>query len=115
MIPQSEAIREFRRQFPVLGNILSGRAWIETSRRELDVYKRQEVEPVRTGSGAATYNHLPNPLADIIRQLPVVDGLEADKLLPFFKIVFELKDYPGMLERTVLELNFLPHKQLRIY
>ena len=37
----------------------------------------REVEPVRTGSGAATYNHLPNTLAHIIQQLPVVDGLEA--------------------------------------
>ena len=72
----------------------------------VDTSLYREVEPVRTGSGAAMYNHLPNPLAHIIQQLPVVDGLEADKLLPFFKIVFELKDYPGMLERTVLELIF---------
>ena len=66
----------------------------------------RDVEPVQAGLGAASYNKLPNPLAHIIQQLPVVDGLEADKLLPFFRTVFQLVDYPGMSESTVLELIF---------
>ena len=29
-----------------------------------------------------------------------------DKLLPFFKIIFQLVDFPGMSDRTVLELVY---------
>ena len=55
---------------------------------------------------AASYNKLPNPLSQIIQQLPVVDGLEVDKLLPFFKTLFQLSDFPGMSDRTLLELVY---------
>ena len=33
----------------------------------------REIEPVHAGLGAASYHKLPNPLAHIIQQLPVVD------------------------------------------
>ena len=60
----------------------------------LDVYKRQ------------SYNKLPNPLAQIVQQLPVVDGLEVDKLIPFFRTLFQLSDFPDMSDRTLLELIY---------
>ena len=62
--------------------------------------------PVFSGMVAASYHKLPNPLSQIIQQLPVVDGLDVDKLLPFFKIIFQLTDFPGMSDRTILELVY---------
>ena len=35
-----------------------------------------------------------------------MDGLDVEKLLPFFKTVFQLVDFLGMSDRTVLELVF---------
>ena len=65
----------------------------------LDVYKRQlstlreEKEPelaalpvAFSGMAGAFYHKVPNPLAEIVQRLPIVDGLDADKLLNIFKI-----------------------------
>ena len=62
--------------------------------------------PAFSGVVAASYNKLPNPLSQIFQRLPVVDGLEVDKLLPFFKTLFQLSDFPGMSDRTLLELAY---------
>ena len=60
----------------------------------LDVYKRQ------------SYHKLPNPLSDVIQRLPVVDGLDPEALLKFLRIFFQLADFPGLSERTLLELIY---------
>ena len=44
--------------------------------------------------------------ADVVQRLPVVDGLDADKLLSFFKIFFQLTDFPRGPDRTLLELVY---------
>ena len=62
--------------------------------------------PVFSGMVAASYNKLPNPLSQVIQQLPVVDGLDVDKLIPFFKIIFQIADFPGMSDRALLELIY---------
>ena len=62
--------------------------------------------PAFSGMSGATYNKLPNPLSTIIQQLPVVDGLDVDKLMLFFKILFQLSDFPGMSDCTLLELVY---------
>ena len=62
--------------------------------------------PVFSGMVAVSYHKLPNPLSQIIQQLPVVDGLDVDKLLPFFWIIFQLADFPGMSDRALLKLIY---------
>ena len=59
-----------------------------------------------SGMAGAFYHKLPNPLAEVVQRLPVVDGLDADKLLNFFKIFFQLADFPGVSDRTLLELIY---------
>ena len=59
--------------------------------------------PAFSGGSGVAYNKLPNPLSTIIQQLPVVDGLDVDKLMLFFKILFQLSDFPGMSDGTLLE------------
>ena len=55
---------------------------------------------------AASFHKLPNPLSNFIQQIPVVDGLDVDKLIPFFRTLFQLSDFPGMSDHTLLELVF---------
>ena len=62
--------------------------------------------PTFSGGSCVSYNKLPNPLSSIIQQLPVVDGLDVDKLMVFFKILFQLSDFPGMSDGTLLELVY---------
>ena len=62
--------------------------------------------PTLSGGSSVSYNKLPNPLSSIIQQLPVVDGLDVDKLMGFFRILFQLSDFPGMSDGTLLELVY---------
>ena len=48
----------------------------------------------------------PNPLSEVIQRLPVVDGLDLEALLKFLRILFQLADFPGLSERTLLELIY---------
>ena len=67
----------------------------------------EEKEPVLaappvafSGMAGAFYHKLPNPLAEVVQRLPVVDGLDADKLWQFFKVFSQLADFPGCLLYT---------------
>ena len=62
-----------------------------------DRQERAAPLPAFSGIAAACYHKLPNSLTDIIQQLPVVDGLDEDKLLHFFGTLFQLSDFPGVL------------------
>ena len=76
---------------------------------ELDTEQTKNLPaqfPAFSGIAGASYNKLPNPLSTIIQQLPVVDGLDVDRLMLFFKILFQLSGFPGMSDRTLLELVY---------
>lgn len=55
-----------------------------------------------------SYTKLPNPLNGIFQSLPVVDGLEANKLLEFLEILLRAKEFPGMSDEILLKYIF-PH------
>ena len=64
--------------------------------------RQERAAPLLAFSGmvAVFYHKLPNPLTDIIQQLPVVDGLDEGKLLHFFGTLFQLSDFPEMSDKT---------------
>ena len=68
--------------------------------------ERADPLPGFSRMAAACYHKLPNPLTDIIQQLPVIDGLDEDKLLHSFGTLFQLSDFPGMSDKTLLELIY---------
>lgn len=54
------------------------------------------------------YSKLQNPLSNLLKDLPVVDGLDANLLLQFIEILLRAKEFPGMSDSTLLQLCF-PH------
>lgn len=56
----------------------------------------------------ASYTKLPNPLGLILQQLPSVDGLNVGELMQFFRVLYEVRAFPGMTEAYLMHLIF-PH------
>ena len=52
------------------------------------------------------YQRLPNPISGVLQRLPVVDGVDEDKLLVFLDIVLKLADFPGLSDGVVLSLIY---------
>lgn len=52
------------------------------------------------------YQQLPNPVAGIVKQILEVDGLEETHLMNFLGRLFQLADFPGMVDATVLQLVY---------
>ena len=55
---------------------------------------------------AVCYQKLPHPLSGFLQKLPVVDGIDEDKLLVFLDLVLQLADFPGMSDGEVLSLIY---------
>lgn len=53
-----------------------------------------------------SYTKLHNPLNSIFQSLPIVDGLEANKLLEFLEILLRAKEFPGMSDEILLKYIF---------
>lgn len=67
---------------------------------------RPALDAACSGMLGVSYQHLPNPVAGIIRDMPEVDGLEETLLMAFLGRLFQLADFPGVAENTVLQLVF---------
>jgi hypothetical protein len=81
----------------------------ELSAAEPPKVSSDRVEPVMVGPfGAISYQKLPHPLGPQIKELPVVDGSNVDKLLEFFTGVFRLKQVGQWNVPTIYELLY-PH------
>lgn len=53
-----------------------------------------------------SYTKLHNPLNGIFQSLPVVDGLDANKLLEFLEILLKAKEFPGISDEILLMYIF---------
>ena len=55
---------------------------------------------------AVCYQKLPHPLSGVLQKLPVVDGVDEDKLLVFLDLVLQLVDFPGVSDGDLLSLIY---------
>lgn len=55
-------------------------------------------------SSMAHYHKLPNPLTPLLQELPVVDGLDVEKLLKFLGTVLRLREFPSLNDYSLLQL-----------
>lgn len=60
--------------------------------------------PMTTTSSMAQYHKLPNPLSPLLQNLPIVDGLDVEKLLKFLGMVFQTRGFPGINDHSLLQL-----------
>ena len=59
-----------------------------------------------TAPASVKYESLPNPIYDLLRRLPVVDGLDPDQLVQFLEGVFGIFDVPGVTGAALLNLIY---------
>ena len=59
-----------------------------------------------TTLASVKYDSLPNPIYDLLRRLPVVDGLDLDQLVKFFEGIFGIYDFPGVTGASLLNMIY---------
>ena len=59
-----------------------------------------------TALASVKYESLPNPIYDLLRRLPVVDGLDLDQLVKFFEGIFGIYDFPGVTGVSLLNMIY---------
>ena len=72
-------------------------------------FQGDQVEVPRgfgTTLSSIRYDSLPNPIYDLLRRLPVVDGLDLDQLVKFFEGVFGIYDFPGVTGASLLNMIY---------
>lgn len=75
---------------------------------DVAVVVRKQSAPLSafTGTVTATYQQLLNTIGDIVKQMPEVDWLDETSFMVFLWRLFSLADFPGISDRTVLQLVY---------
>lgn len=69
----------------------------------IPVTSLQQV-PVLESSMSVNYNRLPNPLTQLLQQLPVTDGLDVNQLLNILGTLLKISEFPGMKDAGLLQI-----------
>lgn len=54
----------------------------------------------------SAYNKLPNPISNMVQQLPSTNGLDVNVLLRFLGLLIRIRDFPGVDDQSLMQLAY---------